>query len=103
SGEASARPGEVLARALNSPDLRALFVLSDGISVNGTDLLKGIHSVVASKVAVTGGLAGDGTRFKQTWVIVDGAPVSGKIVAVGLYGDAIGVSHGSRGGWDVFG
>ena len=52
---------------------------------------------------MTGGLAGDGSRFKQTWVLVGGKPTPAWVVGVGLYGDAVGVSHGSRGGWDVFG
>lgn len=102
-GASSVPAGEALGKELAAPDLRAVFVLSDGIAVNGTDLLKGIHRAVAPSVAVTGGLAGDGSRFQQTWVLVDGKPVSGAVVAVGLYGDSIGVSHGSRGGWDAFG
>jgi hypothetical protein len=99
----SVEPGEALAHSLAGPDLRAIFVLSDGLSVNGTDLLRGIHRTVDPSVVVTGGLAGDGSRFKQTWVLVGGKPTPGWVVGVGLYGDAVGVSHGSRGGWDVFG
>ncbi len=95
--------GEALARQLIGPDLRAVFVLSDGLSVNGTELLAGIHRAVDASVAVTGGLAGDGSRFKRTWVLSGGKPSSGVVVAVGLYGKSIGVSHGSRGGWDAFG
>lgn len=102
-GASSATPGEALGRALAAPDLRAVFVLSDGISVNGTALLQGIHRAVAEGVVVTGGLAGDGTRFEKTWVLSDREPVAGVITAVGLYGDAIQVTHGSRGGWDAFG
>jgi hypothetical protein len=103
SGISSAEPGEALARSLAAPDLRAIFVLSDGLSVNGTELLRGIHRTIAPNVVVTGGLAGDGSRFKQTWVLVGGKPTPGWVVGVGLYGDSVGVSHGSRGGWDVFG
>ena len=103
SGQSSVEPGEVLARGLAAPDLRAIFVLSDGLAVNGTELLRGIHRTIAPSVVVTGGLAGDGSRFKQTWVLVGGKPTPGWVVGVGLYGDAVGVSHGSRGGWDVFG
>lgn len=99
----SVEPGRALAQSLAAPDLRAIFVLSDGLSVNGTELLRGIHETIDPSVVVTGGLAGDGSRFKQTWVLVGGKPTPGWIVGVGLYGDAVGVSHGSRGGWDVFG
>jgi hypothetical protein len=52
---------------------------------------------------VTGGLAGDGSSFKRTWVLVDGRPTEHAVVAVGFYGDAVHVHHGSQGGWDIFG
>jgi hypothetical protein len=103
SGVSSVEPGEAIAGALAGPDLRAIFVLSDGLSVNGTELLRGIHRTVPASVVVTGGLAGDGSRFKRTWVLVGGKPTPGWVVGVGIYGDDVGVSHGSRGGWDVFG
>ncbi len=95
--------GETLARALLKDGLRGVHVLSEGSCVNGTELVRGINSVVESGVVVTGGLAGDGPRFERTWVIDDGKPVEGKITAIGLYGDAIKIGHGSKGGWDAFG
>ena len=52
---------------------------------------------------MTGGLAGDGSRFQQTWVVQDGQPKSGYITAVGFYGDAVRIGHGSKGGWDMLG
>jgi len=103
AGTSSADPGERLARALEAPDLRAVFVLSDGLAVNGTELLRGMYRVLPPEVVVTGGLAGDGTRFHTTWVLAGDAPAPGQVVAVGLYGDGVHVSHGSRGGWDAFG
>ena len=100
---ASFGAGADLATQLAGEGLRAVFVLSDGVSVNGSDLLRGLHSVLDSSVVVTGGLAGDGSRFQRTWVLADGKPREKMVVAIGLYGDAIQVSHGSRGGWDIFG
>ncbi len=102
-GSPSKDAGADIAAALKAPDLRAIFVLSDGLAVNGTDLLSGIQTVVPPSVVVTGGLAGDGSRFQRTWVIAGGKAAPGWVVAVGLYGDAVHVSHGSRGGWDSFG
>lgn len=103
AGTSSTQAGAALAAELAGPDLRAIFILSDGLAVNGTELLKGIHGVVPPGVVVTGGLAGDGTAFQRTWVLAQGVPAPGRIVAVGLYGESLGVGHGSRGGWDVFG
>lgn len=95
--------GASLARELNGDALKGIFVLSDGLEVNGTDLTNGINTEVDPVVAVTGGLAGDGERFRQTWVVVDGKPVSGFATAVGLYGDSVRIGHGSKGGWTMFG
>jgi hypothetical protein len=92
-----------LARQLSTPDLRAVLVLSDGLRVNGSELARGFTGALPPGVAVTGGLAADGSRFERTWVIADGAVADGVVTAVGLYGDAIQIGHGSRGGWDVFG
>lgn len=99
----SRQAGEALARALAASDLKAVFVLSDGLLVNGTQLIEGINAVLDPSVVVTGGLAGDGARFQRTWVLKDRQPVSGCISAVGFYGDRLRVTHGSRGGWDLFG
>ncbi len=95
--------GVAIARQLAHPDLNGLFILSDGLDVNGTELVRGINSIVSGDVTVTGGLAGDGSRFDQTWVLVDGKPTPGFATAVGLYGDAVRIGHGSKGGWDGFG
>jgi hypothetical protein len=95
--------GEKLARSLLRDGLRGVLVLSDGIQVNGTSLVRGINAVLATEVVVTGGLAGDAGRFQRTWVIRDGAPISGGISLIGFYGDSILIGHGSKGGWDIFG
>lgn len=73
----SYQAGEKLARSLLRDDLRGVLVLSDGINVNGTELVRGINAVLATEVVVTGGLAGDAARFQRTWVIRDGTPITG--------------------------
>jgi hypothetical protein len=99
----SRRAGRELAGALVAPGLRGVLVLSDGLRVNGTELLNGVKEVLPAGVVVSGGLAGDGDRFAATWVVCQGRPTAGVVSAVGLYGDLIQVGHGSRGGWDSFG
>lgn len=95
--------GKRLAESLNKPGLRNIFLLSDGTNVNGSDLVKGIYSVVDESVIVTGGLAGDAADFKQTFVGLDAAPDSKVIGAIGFYGNALKIGYGSVGGWDPFG
>ncbi len=95
--------GEKIAVDLIGDDLKGIFVLSDGLNVNGSQLTKGISSILTSDISVTGGLAGDGDRFEKTWVIVDGRPCSSCVTAVGFYGKDIHIGYGSKGGWDRLG
>jgi hypothetical protein len=95
--------GEALGRQLAAPDLAGLFILSDGLNVNGSALVEGIVEAVGPAVPVSGGLAGDGATFAQTLVGCNGRPASHVVAAAGFYGTAIQFGHGSAGGWDVFG
>lgn len=95
--------GVELAHALAAPDMRGVLVLSDGLAVNGSQLSAGLNSVLGPDVVITGGLAGDGSRFARTWVLHGGEIVSGWVTGVGFYGDAIHIGYGSKGGWDIFG
>ncbi|MEZ4826741.1 MAG: FIST N-terminal domain-containing protein [Bacteroidia bacterium] len=95
--------GNTLGTKLYDENLKAVFVLSDGHQVNGSELVKGLAQALGEDIVITGGLAGDGTRFEQTLVSHNHVPEPGRIVAVGLYGDSILVGHGSVGGWDSFG
>jgi hypothetical protein len=101
--KSSYQVGEDLARQLNNISLRHVFVVSDGLNVNGSDLARGLASGVPRGVSITGGLSGDGTRFAETWVIADGAEGPEHVVAVGLYGDHLRIGYGSMGGWKPFG
>jgi hypothetical protein len=83
--------------------LAAVFVISTGLDVNGSDLVRGLNCALPANVVVTGGLAGDGPNFKRTWVLENGKPVDQRVTAVGLYGDALRIGHGSQGGFDPFG
>lgn len=102
-GAESFAAGAELSRRLAGPDLRAMVVLSDGLDVNGSELVRGVNSVTPPHVMVTGGLAADGERFQRTWVVSDWKPAPRSVVALGLYGERLVSTHGSRGGWDIFG
>jgi hypothetical protein len=95
--------GEAIGRALAGEDLAGIFVLSDGLNVNGSELVAGITDIVGQSVPLTGGLAGDGAQFQETLVGGNCAPRSHAVAAVGFYGPAVRIGHGSAGGWDQFG
>jgi hypothetical protein len=95
--------GRALGEALHAPGLRAVFVLCDGMNVNGSRLTAGLNRALPEGVVVTGGLAGDGQRFGSTWVLAEREPAERCVTAVGLYGDRLRVGHGCHAGWSTFG
>ncbi len=99
----SSNAGEKLFELLPKENLKSIFVLSDGSKVNGSELVNGLNKNNIDNVLITGGLAGDGTRFLESCVGLDNIAQSGNIIALGFYGDKLKVSHGSMGGWETFG
>ncbi len=100
----SFKAGEHLAQQLLEEDLKQVFVLSEGIHVNGTYLVDGLNSVLKNDINVSGGLAGDNAEFLKTYVAdMNNQFVSDCISAIGIYGSDIHSGSGSYGGWDSFG
>lgn len=95
--------GQALAQRMRKPLLRHLLVFSEGLQVNGSELVQGLQDALPEGVMATGGLAGDYSHFQSTSAWLDTPPEAGQIVAVGFYGEAIRIGHGSLGGWDPFG
>jgi hypothetical protein len=98
----SAQAGSRIGAELAAARPRVVLALSDGLRVNGSELVKGMAVSLPPGTIISGGLAGDGDRFARTWVIVNGQPKSGYVTAVGLSG-AVEATTGSEGGWDIFG
>lgn len=105
----SYKAGQTLGQQLNHPDLQGLFILADGLLVNGSELMRGLNSIInpssklSSSLTITGGLAADSHQFQQTWVLSQGVPRCGAISVVGFYGSQVQISFGSQGGWTIFG
>lgn len=95
--------GKALIKQFDKKDLAHVFVLSDGSTVNGSELVRGMNEVAGDKVLVTGGLAGDGSNFQTTLVGLNTKPENGLVAAIGFYGNRLKIAHGSRGGWETFG
>jgi hypothetical protein len=95
--------GVNLMQSLDPTRLQHVFVLSEGLLVNASELILGINSVLPAGVNVSGGFAADGNRWMETHVWCDGDPERSSVVALAFYGDRlrIGVSTGT--GWDPFG
>lgn len=95
--------GRRLGCRLAKEGLRAVLLFGQGVQINGSALLAGMSAVLGAQLPITGGLAGDGGAFRQTWVLDDSGVASDTIVALGLYGESLSFSHGSFGGWSPFG
>ncbi len=103
SYEESYEVGKRLAQELTAENLIHVLVFSDGLHINGTQLVKGLNDSLPAGIAVTGGLSGDGTEFKMTLLGLDEKGKENNVVAIGFYGTALHVGYGSLGGWDTFG
>ena len=95
--------GKSLIRQFETQDLNYILILSDGLLINGTQLVSGMEEGNKAKVLITGGLAGDGIDFQNTLVGLNGLPQEGSVVAIGFYGPNLEVRSSSISGWDVFG
>ncbi len=92
-----------LAAELSAENLVHVLVFSDGLMVNGTELAKGITGALPENVSVSGGLAGDGSNFAETYVLGKKGFIRNGVVLLGFYSDSLEVGCGSKGGWDSFG
>jgi hypothetical protein len=95
--------GLFLKEQLQSDDLSGIFIISDGLMVEGSELVRGFNHENSKNIPITGGLAGDAARFQNTYTSLNEAPGNGNIIAVGFYGANMHIGHGSLGGWDEFG
>lgn len=95
--------GVRIGEQLKAAGPRAVMVFGPGVEVNGSALVDGIGSVLGSEVPLTGGLAGDGGAFRQTWTLGSQGVGDRRVAAVGLTGERLRFCHGSFGGWEPFG
>lgn len=95
--------GERLGRQLAGTSLKAILVFGPGLQINGSALVDGITSIIGASIPITGGLAGDGGAFKQTFTLSTNGVQDNTVVAIGFCGEALRFGHGSFGGWEPFG
>jgi hypothetical protein len=91
-----------LAKQLAADSLRTVIILSDGLNVNGSELLLGFQSVLG-ETPIVGGLAGDGGAFVKTLQLFNDTISDSLVIAVGLYGNNLVTSSGALGGWKPYG
>ena len=92
-----------LAPVLDGLPLTHVLLFSDGVHLNGTRLVAGVSAALPPGVAVTGGLAGDSTRFVHTPVWGQEVLDAPAVVALGFYSERLRVGWGAVGGWRPLG
>ena len=83
--------------------LKHIFIISEGININGSKLVDGLAASLPDDVTISGGLAGDGTSYKETFVIANDYPQKNMLAAIGFYGTHVQIGCASAGGWSPFG
>lgn len=91
-----------LVNSLPNENLKSIFIISDGLNMNGTTLANNVNKVKPTTL-ITGGLAGDDARFSKTLILANDEAAEKKVVAIGFYGENLHVSSGCFAGWDEFG
>lgn len=94
--------GANLATQLKTTTLRTVLLISDGLHVNGSELISGFQSILGD-IPIIGGLAGDGGAFSKTLQLFNDSISDSMVIAVGLYGDALVTASGALGGWKPYG
>jgi hypothetical protein len=84
------------------PTTRYAQVFSDGLTGNGSAILRGLHSVLKSHIPVAGGAAGDMGRFIKTWQFHGRRLLSDSVVGIGFSGEFV-VGTGVKSGWQPVG
>ena len=95
--------GQRLGKQLAAADLKAVLLFGPGVKINGSALVNGMSSVIGAMIPITGGLAGDGGAFKETFTLDSDGVSTDRVVAVGLCSPGLKFAHGSFGGWEPFG
>ncbi|SKB28370.1 FIST signal transduction protein [Maribacter arcticus] len=95
--------GESLMAEFPKENLKHLFIISEGSSVNGSALINGLEKVKNTGISLSGGLCGDDGRFERTLASYNENPKEGEIIAIGFYGETLEITSSNYGGWTPFG
>jgi hypothetical protein len=95
--------GNKIKTELLDNDLKSILILSEGSLINGTELINELILQTGENIPIFGGLAGDEYNFEKTIVGLNSDASTGKIVAIGFYGQHIHFGFASEGGWTDFG
>jgi hypothetical protein len=101
--EGSFEAGAKLVRALDPAGLRHIFVISEVVQVDASQVMSGINSALPPGVTVSGGFSADGDRQQISHIWCNGGPAQSSAAALGFYGDRLKIGMAVTGLWGQFG
>ncbi len=104
SPDESTSAGIELIDKFDRDGLKHVYVISEGINLNGSNLVEGLRHHSSNNFSITGGLAADGFTFKNTFVLTNNLTyISNVIVGIGFYGEKLKVGYGTLDGFNSLG
>jgi hypothetical protein len=97
----SQKTGLSIAKRLPS-DVSYVQIFSDGLTGNGSAILRGMASVLGEDIPIAGGTAGDAGNFQRTWQFHGSRILTDSVVAIGFSGN-FKIGTGVRSGWSPIG
>jgi hypothetical protein len=95
--------GARLAHQLTASGLHNVLVLGQGVGINGSALIDGMQAALPAGVILSGGLAGDGGAFSQSFILSRHGVSCRHVMAVGFSSPRTRFAHGCFHGWEPFG
>ena len=95
--------GYSLASKLDSEDVKVMILFTTGLEINGEHFLDGVRAISGNNYVISGGMAGDNSTFKQTYVSHQNRVISKGAVGIVLKGDELKVKNDFQFGWDSIG
>jgi signal transduction histidine kinase len=86
----------------NKSDLKLLITFTDGLNTNGEEYLNGITSV-NDNVIISGGMAGDYSKFEETLVFTEEGITNNGAVAAAFYGKILNIHTDYSFNWETVG
>ena len=100
-GKDSEEAGRELAKLLPQ-NSRYIQLFSDGLTGNGSAILRGMASVLGEHIPIIGGASGDDGEWSCTWGFAGAEMLSDAAVAISFTGD-FGFANSVRSGWAPIG
>lgn len=91
-----------ISKEYQNQQLKTIITFTDGLKTNGEEYLSGMNSV-DSKIPIAGGMAGDNSLFKQTFVFTKDTILEEGAVCVALYNNDLQVYTDYNFSWQSLG